>query len=187
VIRSGRAADGEQELRWSAWMAAAHRGDRRLYERLLHEIGAAIERYVRRRFGALSFVDDCVQECLLAVHAARHTYDPARPFRPWLFALVRNKTIDLLRRSYGGRPATDDIDIDALPAAPGDEAQGEVEDILARLRPQFRSALVLTKIIGYSLSEAADRSGISETAMKTRVSRAVRAAESLLNAEREGR
>jgi len=37
------------------------------------------------------------------------------------------------------------------------------------------------------MSEAADHSGISVTAMKTRVSRAVRAAELLLNAEREGR
>lgn len=168
-------------------MAAAHRGDRRLYERLLREIGQVIERYIRRRFGALSFVDDCVQECLLAVHNARHTYDPARPFRPWLFALVRNRTIDLLRRCYGGHPADDAVDTDALPAASANEAQLEAEDILARLQPHFRSALVLTKIIGYSLSEAADRSGISKTAMKTRVSRAVRAAESLLNAEREGR
>jgi RNA polymerase sigma-70 factor (ECF subfamily) len=186
-LRSSRGADSDEEQRWSAWMAAAHRGDKRLYERLLRELGKSIERYIRRRFGALSFVDDCVQECLLAIHNARHTYDPAQPFRPWLFALVRNKTIDLLRRSYGGHPAAEGIDADALPGASGHEARVEAEDILARLQPQFRNALVLTKIIGYSLSEAADRSGISETAMKTRVSRAVRAAESLLNAEREGR
>ena len=86
-------------------MAAAHRGDKRLYERLLRETAIAIDRYIRRRFGALSFVDDCVQECLLAIHNARHTYNPERPFRPWLFALVRNKTIDLLRRSYAGASA----------------------------------------------------------------------------------
>ena len=67
------------------------------------------------------------------------------------------------------------------------EAEADAEDILARLKPQFRSALVLTKIEGYSLSEAADRSGISETAMKSRVSRALRAAEAMLNAERDGR
>lgn len=168
-------------------MAAAHRGDKRLYERLLCEIASAIEGYVRRRFGAVSFVDDCVQECLLAVHNARHTYDAARPFRPWLFALVRNKTIDLLRRSYGGDPDAAPLDADHLPAMSTHEAQAEAEDILAQLQPQFRNALLLTKIIGYSLSEAADRSGITETAMKTRVSRAMRAAESLLNAERDSR
>jgi RNA polymerase sigma-70 factor (ECF subfamily) len=166
-------------------MAAAHRGDKRLYERLLREIAAAIERYIQRRFGMLSFTDDCVQECLLAVHNARHTYDPARPFRPWLFCLVRNKTIDLLRRSYGARPMHEDIDDARLAVTPEHETGTEVEDILARLDPRFRSALVLTKVIGYSLSEAAGHSGISEAAMKSRVSRAVRAAELLLNAERD--
>ena len=168
-------------------MAAAHRGDKRLYERLLREIAVAIERYIMRRFGTLSFTDDCVQECLLAVHNARHTYDPARPFRPWLFCLVRNRTIDLLRRSYGARPCHEDVEDSCLAVTPEHEAGNEVEDILARLHPQFRNALVLTKIIGYSLSEAADRSGISEAAMKSRVSRAVRAAELLLNAERDAR
>jgi len=168
-------------------MAAAHRGDKRLYERLLREIAIAIDRYIRRRFGALSFVDDCVQECLLTVHNARHTYNPERPFRPWLFALVRNKTIDLLRRSYAEHPLAEELDADSLPGPVEKESEVDAEDILSRLKPQFRRALVLTKIEGYSLGEAADRSGISETAMKSRVSRALRAAEAVLRAERDAR
>ncbi len=39
-----------------------------------------------------------MQEVLLAVHLKRHTYDPAAPFAPWLFAVTRNKVIDALRR-----------------------------------------------------------------------------------------
>ena len=176
-------ADDEQ--RWSQYMAAAHRGDRRLYERLLGELAAAIEAYVKSRFGRLSFAEDCVQECLLAIHNARHTYDPERPFRPWLFTIVRNKTVDLLRRSYAAeRAPIEPIDA-ALPAAPSPDAEVEAGDILAKLKPQFRSALTLTKVIGYSVDEAAQRCGISTTAMKSRVRRAVRAAESLLNAERD--
>lgn len=67
---------------------------------------------------------------------------------------------------------------------PGDElAAGE---ILTQLEPNQRHALALTKILGYSLSEAAEQTGISESAMKSRVSRAVRAAEALLNRERIG-
>jgi DNA-directed RNA polymerase specialized sigma24 family protein len=46
--------------------------------------------------------------------------------------------------------------------------------------------LTLTKVIGYSLTEAAERTGISETAMKSRVRRAIRAAALLLNEERGG-
>jgi len=171
------------EQRWSHYMAAAHRGDARLYERLLRELAGVIRAYIRSRFGTLAFTDDCVQECLIAIHSARHTYDPKRPFRPWLFAIVRNKTVDLLRRSFtsgraqqamGDMPATE----------PDPRAEIEAGEILAGLKPEFRSALTLTKIIGYSINEAAEHSGISENAMKSRVSRAIRAAESLLKEER---
>jgi RNA polymerase sigma-70 factor (ECF subfamily) len=167
-------------------MTAALRGDGRLYEQLLRELGRAIETYIRSRFGSLHFTEDCVQECLLAIHNGRHTYDPKRPFRPWLFTIVRNKTVDLLRRSYSDERAasvavareaivnTDELD-NALTAG----------EILSRLRPQFRHALTLTKVYGYSLSEAAEQTGISESAMKSRVSRAVREAATLLERERE--
>jgi RNA polymerase sigma-70 factor (ECF subfamily) len=171
-------------------MAAAHDGDKRLYERLLKELAPVIEAYVRSRFGTLTFTEDCVQECLLASHTARHTYDPARRFRPWLFAIVRNKTVDLLRRSYTsdrvrGQPWARAAAAQAL--APDPAAELAAGEILANLKPQFRSALTLTKIIGYSVIEAAEHSGISETAMKSRVRRAIRAAESLLNEEPDNR
>ena len=173
------------ERRWSDWMAAAHRGDRCAYEQLLGELAAAIEAYLRCRFGTLTFREDCVQECLLAIHHARHTYDPARPFRPWLFAVVRNTTVDLLRRSCARRSLSLESLAVVLPAhSPAPDVEVEAGDILARLKPQLRSALMLTKVIGYSLNEAAVRSGISETAMKSRVRRALKAAAFLLDSER---
>lgn len=175
----------EDEARWSQYMAAAHRGDAHAYERLLNEVSRAIERYVRRRFGALVFIEDCVQECLLAIHTGRHTYDPRRPFRPWLFAIVRHKTIDMLRRAYVPQsPSAGAIrePVEAHADDPADElAAGE---LLRQLPPGHRDALELTKIIGYSTSEAAARLGISETALRTRVSRAVRATLHALNRER---
>lgn len=171
------------ERRWSEYMAAAHRGDSRLYERLLHELASVIAAYVRSRFGTVFYTEDCVQECLLAIHNARHTYDPSRPFRPWLFAIVRNKTVDLLRRSYASnRIPSGSGGSQAVASDP--PAEIEAGEILTSLKPEFRNALTLTKIIGYSINEAAQRSGISETAMKSRVSRAIRAAELLLREER---
>lgn len=178
----------DDEQRWSAYMAAAHRGDARAYERLLVELGSVIEAFVRSRFGGVPFMEDCVQECLLAIHKARHTYDPVRPFRPWLFAIVRNKTVDMLRRSRASeRSATELLDLRPEGADHGPEAEAETGAILSQLNPQLRNALTLTKIYGYSVSEAARRSGVSETAMKSRVSRAIKAAKSLLNAECVGK
>jgi RNA polymerase sigma-70 factor, ECF subfamily len=176
----------DDERRWSDYMAAAHRGDKRLYERLLTELAPVIERYIRSRFGALTFTEDCVQECLLAIHNARHTYDPARPFRPWFFTIVRNRTIDLLRKSWSHHAAAggESGAIDAA-AVTGPQEDIEAARILEQLKPQFRSALTLTKLFGYSLTEAAEKSGISASAMKSRVSRALKAAEQLLNEERD--
>ena len=177
-------ADDEQ--RWSDYMAAAHRGDKRLYERLLTELAPVIERYVRSRFGALTFTEDCVQECLLAIHNARHTYDPNRPFRPWFFTIVRNRTIDLLRKSWSHQAATAaDLEASESVAVTGPLEDIEAARILDQLKPQFRNALTLTKLFGYSVNEAAERSGISESAMKSRVSRALKAAEQLLKEERD--
>jgi RNA polymerase sigma-70 factor, ECF subfamily len=175
----------DDERRWSAYMAAAHRGDARAYEQLLRELAEVIDIYIKSRFGPLSFAEDCVQECLLAIHAGRRTYDPKRPFRPWLFTIVRNRTIDLLRRSYTSeRLGVEALD-DSVAAMAADGAEElSAGEILAQLEPQHRSALTLTKVYGYTLAEAARHSGITESAMKSRVSRAVRAAVSLLDPER---
>lgn len=170
------------EARWSAYMAAAHRGDARLYEALLGELAVAIERYLRRRFGKIGFFsEDCVQECLLAIHMGRHTYDPTRPFRPWLFAIVRHKAIDVLQRLYTA-PRAEGLAAPVLHAADPAEEMAAAE-LLAKLEPKHRRALELTKLQGLSTAEAASRLGISETALRTRVSRALRATAQLLRQE----
>lgn len=165
----------DDEARWSQLMVDARDGDKRAYEQLLVELGTAIEHYVRARFGGSSIVEDCVQECLLTVHQARHTYDPTRPFRPWLFTIVRHKAIDVLRRRSSW-------EAQAAPDGATDDAHGSpMEQMIARqafagLRADHKQALVLTKIIGLTMMEAATKLGISEGAMKVRVHRAVRAA-----------
>ena len=66
-------------------MAQAQRGDEEAYVRLLTELADMIKAYLLSRFGPLEILDDCVQEALIAIHKARHTYDPGRPIRPWVF------------------------------------------------------------------------------------------------------
>ena len=162
-------------------------GDREAYGKLVSELGHAIEGYLRKRFGGAAswdFLEDCVQESLLAVHRARHSYDPSRPFRPWLFPLVRHKTIDLLRRQQTRRRREDAEAREPTPSRDPEPAQRlDGETVLSWLDPKYREALVLTKLEGYSLQEAATRAGISVTAMKTRVHRAIRSVQKRLGAE----
>ncbi len=166
-------------------MTRALAGDREAYAKLMSELAVVIDAFVRARFGgphASDFVEDCVQEALLALHRVRHTWDPRQPFRPWLFAVVRHKVIDLLRRGAVRRTEPEAAEEPAVPASDPSQRIDSAR-LLAGLEPTYREALVLTKLEGYSLEEAATRAGVSASAMKTRVHRAVRMVQERLRQE----
>jgi RNA polymerase sigma-70 factor (ECF subfamily) len=166
-------------------MCRANAGDRQAYERLLSEIGDVMERFLRRRFGDSDLVEECVQECLLSIHRARASYHPSRPFRSWMFTIVRHKTIDLLRR----RGTRQKYEIsgprgEEVAAPPVDTGAAlQAAEALAAIRPEYRDALILTKLEGHSLADAARLAGVSITAMKSRVHRGIREVKSLLERE----
>lgn len=80
---------GEQNGPGAAWgdlMAAAQNGDGAAYGRLLAEFAPMLRRTIHRRWGDTDY-EDIVQEVLITLHRVRHTYDPNRPFIPWLMAI----------------------------------------------------------------------------------------------------
>lgn len=164
-------------------MALAHGGDQDAYRRLLVELAHAIETYIRVRFGAIDSLEDCVQECLLAIHKARHTYDPGRPFRPWLFTIVRHKTIDVLRqaRQLGGAQRVELLDTGSDPHQLQRRLDGV--KVLEGLAPDHREAIALTQYAGCTTAEAAAWLGISEAALKARLRRGLLAIRRALEAE----
>src|SRR5262245_9903791 len=90
----------EMDEHLAALMRAAQSGDAGAYTGLLAEIAPRIRRVVRsqRRFLSNEDIEDLVQEVLLSMHAVRATYDPDRPFMPWLMAITRNRLADSARR-----------------------------------------------------------------------------------------
>ncbi len=171
------------EERWAAWMTLAQGGDHDAYRRLLEELANAIETYIHSRFGAIDSLEDCVQECLLSIHRARHTYDPARPFRPWMFTLVRHRTIDVLRHNRDHRRGGDSSLIEN--GSDPQELQRRLDGVkvLETLEPDHREAITLTQYAGCTTAEAADWLGISEAALKARLRRGLLAIRKALEAE----
>ncbi|GJE03027.1 sigma factor [Methylobacterium isbiliense] len=105
-------ADGtEIAARLATAMAAAQGGDARAYRILLRDCVPIIAAEARLQGVAASALDAIVQETLLTLHRVRATYDPARPFLPWLRALARHRAADHLRRARCQR-----ADIHAHPA-----------------------------------------------------------------------
>src|SRR5207244_140080 len=96
---------------WSSYIAHAQDGDRRAYQRLLEEITPYLPSLAARRMPNRSDVEDAVQDALLTIHAVRHTYDPSRPFGPWLVAIASRRVVDGLRRR--GRTGARESPLDA--------------------------------------------------------------------------
>ena len=161
------------------WMRA-QAGDESAYREALSRIAARLRRYFARRLFALpDDVEDLVQETLLALHQHRGTYDPGLPVSAWVYAIARHKLVDLLRRR-GRREALnepfDDLAEDQHPAAVPDEqpARRDLARLLDTLPAAQRLAIALTRIEGLSMAEAAQRSGVSVSALKVQVHRGLK-------------
>jgi RNA polymerase sigma factor (sigma-70 family) len=161
---------GMTDSDWSVLMAAAQAGNAALYHRLLREVGEWLRRYFARRLPP-AMVGDAVQDTLLAIHEKRHTYDPSRPFEPWLAAIARYKWIDRLRamKSTTTEAVTDDIAItdhgDAVVSA------WSLERLLRELKPAQSDVIRLVKLQGLSIEEAAARTGQSISLVKVNIHR----------------
>ncbi|MEO0423984.1 MAG: RNA polymerase sigma factor [Pseudomonadota bacterium] len=172
----------EDERRWARLMTQAQAGDQGAYAQLLREISIAIEDFICHRFGQIEMLEDCVQECLVSVHQARHTYDPGRSFRPWLFTLVRHRTIDLLRRGNTWHR----LQRQPVPGASSSDTLNRLIDgaqALAKIPEDLRRAVILVKYEGLTAKEAATRLGIRESALKARLRRGLEAVFAELNRE----
>lgn len=170
---------------WSTWMAAAQAGDKQAFARLLTSIVPVIRRMVGKRRARLADNEDVVQEVLLTLHTIRHTYDPARPFLPWLAAIVAHRCADAARSDCRRIMRTSNID--DLPETVGAvETNTTVMDASALRRAMSmlpegqRKALELVKMREMSLSEASNASGMSEGALKVAVHRAIKALKGIL-------
>jgi RNA polymerase sigma-70 factor (ECF subfamily) len=175
--------EGDRSAAWPGLMRAAQDGDQRAYADLLHQILPVTRAMVRRRIHDGSLIDEVVQDVLLTLHRVRHTYDPDRPFMPWLAAIASARAIDQMRKRRR-RAVHEVFDETAMlnhPDEMGDrnaealDAQAEVARLLDRLPPRQREALKLVKLDELSLAEAAAMTGQSVGALKVTVHRAIRA------------
>src|SRR5690606_25837461 len=88
VSGTGMVTRDEKNNRLAALMLAGQDGDQTAYRSFLEETSHDVRRFLLRRIPA-SDVDDVLQEILVSLHKARHTYDGERPILPWIFAIAR--------------------------------------------------------------------------------------------------
>jgi RNA polymerase sigma-70 factor, ECF subfamily len=164
----------EAESRLKELMLLSLDGDAGAYRQLLQALSARLRIYYRKRLGTdYSDSEDLVQETLIAIHARRASYDRAQPFTAWAYAMARYKLIDHLRK-LRTRASTSVDDCDELFAVDETEqasASHDVNRLLSGLPRPVSDAIRLTRLEGLSVSEAAQRTGKSESATKVSIHR----------------
>ena len=167
-----------EEDRLGDMMRLALAGNSAIYADLLKEVAklarGTARNMLRRRGQSDADLEDVTQEVLLAVHLKRDTWDTARPFGPWLGAIVRHKLIDAMRRRRLGDVSVDEI-ADILPAqtaAPSDAH--DVERTLASLQERPRAIVRAIAIEGRSAAQVGADLGMNEGAVRVALHRALK-------------
>jgi RNA polymerase sigma-70 factor, ECF subfamily len=176
--RDARFADSEKRLH--ELLVQGLGGDTAAYHAFLKALSAHLRAYFRKRlFQRPDDVEDLVQETLLAVHNQRHTYRADQPLTAWVHAIARYKLIDLLRARASREALTDPLDdeLEVFAASDSDaaEAKKDLNTLLAGLPDRHRLPIVHVKLEGLSVIEAAQLTGMSESAIKIGVHRGLKA------------
>ena len=165
--------EAEKSASRALLMERTQSGDKEAFQVLFSDIGPLITRFVRRRVLDQADVDDVCQEVLFAIFKSRHTYQPARPFEPWLFAIIRNVLSGYLQRHR--QRITWHEPMSEVPEIFVEDQSSlaiELHDGLSQLSANQLEALKLTNLSGFSIAESAIHARTSTGAMKVRVHRA---------------
>jgi RNA polymerase sigma-70 factor (ECF subfamily) len=172
-----------RDKRWCALMRAAQDGDSVAYTLLLSELLPVLRRAVQKKWRSPQDVEDIVQDILLSLHSVRQTYDPRRPFMPWLMTIASRRIADAARK-VSARSANETT-VDVMPETFADHETKKEQEVvddrdavrwaIATLPAGQREAIELLKLKGLSLQEASAATGKSVAALKVTVHRAVKA------------
>ena len=170
-------------------MRMAQGGDQDAYASLLLLLTSTTRKFARARLGGVPWIDDVVQETLLTVHRALHTYDPARPFGPWFYAIASTRLIDAIRRErrIARRELSPDAAFDAAEPPAGDH-DIDVEAIRAAVRllpDRQRDVIEGLKFRDESVRDVATRTNMTISAVKVTAHRGYQALRKMLGGQRE--
>ncbi len=170
----------DQEL---AWVRRAQQGDRAAFSRLVEAYQTPVYNLAYRMLGNAAEAEEAAQETFLRAYTRLHTYRPEYKFSTWILSIASHYCVDRLRRRRYVWLSTDEEPVrqklhaqldgqSPEEAALEAEARAEVQLMLDRLDPMYRTPVILRYWYDLSYKEIAEVMGISEAAVKTRLHRA---------------
>ena len=170
-----------REAQLQALLLRGMEGDTAAYREFLAALGTHLRAFLRRRLNQrLGEVEDLLQEVLLAVHNARHTYRAEQPLTAWVQAIARYKLADHFR-AFARREALhepledDDGELFAVEDDEPAQASRDLGKLLQQLPDKQRLPIVHVKLEGLSVEETASLTGLSSSAVKVGIHRGLKA------------
>lgn len=174
-----------REAQLQALLLQGLAGDAAAYRAFLAALATHVRGFLLRRLWQRpADVEDLLQEVLLAVHNARHTYEAQQPLTAWVQAIARYKLADH-NRSYARHGALhEELNDESDLFAPGEEevaqATRDLGKLLERLPARQRLPIVHVKLEGMSVEETARMTGLSSSAVKVGIHRGLKALAKLI-------
>ena len=152
-------------------------GDQPAYALLLQATSRLLRPFLAKRLSIANEVDDLLQEILISVHKARHTYDGNRPYKPWVYAIAKFRLQDHLRAHYSDqlRHALDFDELEEYLLEPVTESLMSYESISGEVEKLPEKQATILRLLhqeGYTSREVAEKIGMTESAVKVAAHRA---------------
>lgn len=150
-------------------------GDGEAFEMLVNRYQSGVLSLAWSILGIREEAEDAAQETFVRAFTNLREFDPARPFRPWLYAIAVHGCLDRLKRRRLERRFREGLKNDPLDPDSGVSVERRLEnaDLLAslldRLKPKERLALYISVVEGRTAAEVASTLGCSEGSARVRV------------------
>ena len=176
--------------------AAAGGADPAMEGRFKRELVALIPHlraFARTLTGDQASADDLAQDALMKAWDARASYQMGTNMKAWTFMILRNQFYSEKRRSWRQTQLDQDAAERTLVAVDDPQAPVALDELrlgLGMLPAEQREALILVGAGGFAYEEAAEICGCAVGTVKSRVSRARRALQGILETgayDRDGR
>ncbi len=152
-------------------------GDSTSYARFLTDISPLLRRMIGSKVPSAD-VEDVLQEVLLSVHKARHTYDGQRPIMPWLAAITHFRITDYLRKHYASmrHQTTDIADVQEFLAdvTQSSGSNETIEELLKDVPEKQRQILTMMHVEGFTAKQVGEKLNMNESAVKVAAHRAIK-------------
>ncbi len=161
--------------------------DEEVFRQELTALIPHLRAFSRSLCGNATLADDVAQDALLKAWKARHKFRPGSNLKAWTFTILRNQFYSIKRRSWRATSLEPEVAEQTIVANTDPEQSVHLNELrrgLDMLKDDQREALILVGASGLSYEEAAEICDCAVGTIKSRVSRARKALETIMDSGR---